>query len=347
MHATHAATLWLTVVAVAVAALVAVPAVTQAAAQETTAGTGGGTADAILTRYDDATTQQLQAEYDALLREEGAYLRENPTASFGADEEKANQLADARFRAVLDAPLPSGADARAEELRRKAETLYALQYWADDAGINIESEIYWGGAEDEADEYRDEAQELKAETQETEAGGAAREGAVKEETAEDAAPPGGGAGEPVEEGRPEPDAAPEAPAGEGTEVGLLAGVNPVPILALLALIGGAVFALSRGFAGGSVSRAFRPAMAEVRKRSAPKPVPKREAVPEGPEPEPQETGTGQESELEPERETERKSDPEEPSPADEDPEGLREWFERAMRADEEDDGLPEDEDPPE
>lgn len=115
-----------------------------------------------LTRYDGSATKRLQKEYEDLLREKKALLEESPTAYFGEDEQKVNELADSRFHAIQDGPLPSGPEGHAEELRRKAESLYALQGWADDAGVNIDSEVSFGEAAELGDEYRAEAEELEA-----------------------------------------------------------------------------------------------------------------------------------------------------------------------------------------
>ncbi len=124
----------------------------------------------VLTRYDSEATKQLAAEYDALLQEREEYLAENETASWNIDDES-NALADSRLRDIESAPVPSEEEkrARVEELRRQAEALYALQTWADDVGVNVQSDVYYGGAERIAEDYEEEAETLEEEAAEEEA----------------------------------------------------------------------------------------------------------------------------------------------------------------------------------
>ena len=124
--------------------------------------------DELVSRYDSQATQEMAAEYQAMLEEREVYLEENDTASWNTADET-NALADARFRDIQDAPLPEEPAAQAEELREKADSLYALQEWADSSGsgININSDLYSitgpGAAKEAGDEYREMAANAEAE----------------------------------------------------------------------------------------------------------------------------------------------------------------------------------------
>ncbi len=269
----------------------------------------------ILTRYDDDATKALQAEYNAAKKEEEKLLKENPTAGYFADEKVANSLADARFQAIQNAPEPENAGERADELRKKADSLDALQRWADDAGVNIDSDVYFGGAESKAEELRGEAEELAARAVEEEA---PQDEEVPEKEPEEAetkgaAPPSeAGDDGPVEDQR----AAGTVPPVEAVP-GFLTNVNPVPLLAFVVLVVGGIYARSRG-AGVSISRFLGPAMAEApKRRQSTKKRPQKKTVPKAPTPDTANVAP-------PERAFEERD---EPPPGSADSAAVREWFE--------------------
>ena len=269
----------------------------------------------VLTRYDDEATRQLQEEYEAALQDEEKFLKTAPLGSWREDEKLANDLADARFRAIETAPEPEGEKAKATELRKKADSMESLQRFGDEAGTNIESDIYFGGAESKAEDYRREAEVH-------EAAAAAEEAATPEETSETsettaaAAPGEGGEQQPVEEpeAAPEPTPEPETSSGPGFLSGL-SNINLVPVIGFVALLTLAIFAFSRN-AGMSIRSYLSPAMASVKKSPAkkkpsPKPKPKTAATTSKPanlEDEPEEAGS--ESSR---RKTQKTSEPEDGS----------------------------------
>ena len=127
----------------------------------------------VLTRYDSAETQAEAQEYRAMLAEREAFLEERDTASWDTSDET-NSLADARLRDIEDAPLPDEPEARAQELRRKAQTLYALQDWAENSGTGVDanSELHnlmgSAPADELGDEFRAQADELDSQAAEPE-----------------------------------------------------------------------------------------------------------------------------------------------------------------------------------
>ena len=217
-----------------------------AAAQEETTGESTVEDGDPLTRYDDDLTRQLAADYEAAKQEQEAYLRENPTASYPIKDE-VNALSNARLRAIENAPVPEDPEARAAELRKQAESLYSLQAWADGENVNIDSDVYWGGAEDVAEEYEAEAEELEAE--------AAEEEAAREDTEEASEATTGGAagGGEVPDGDSEEPPSQKLDDGQGNGdlgVGNVSGggVNllPVAALAALGLVGMYLYARRQG-----------------------------------------------------------------------------------------------------
>ena len=320
-------------------------------AQETTSSE----TDEVLTRYDSPQTAEMAAQYEAdrqreqeledeieALEAEGEYgpersaLREE-LSEIPDDTDLANQLGDSRFRDVQDAPVEGTRQEKIEELKRKAASLYSLQSWSDEAPIDVNSELYyWSAAEKKADEFRAEAEALEA--------AAAAPETVEEQTTETtgaAAPPdesGGGGGEeqPVEE-TPE-EAAPE-PENSGPGIGgMLAGINLVPIIALIALVGGAIFAFSRA-SSLSLRGYLSPAMASVPKKPKPKskPSPKKKTKAATSE------ATSKPANLE--DEPEEKPEHDEIPPGAFDSAATQEWFEREMsKPDEDDQAGDEDED---
>ena len=338
--------------ALVVAFVFAVPV---AAAQEETTTSA---TEEVLSRFSTPATQEMARESEAnevrreeleaeieALEEAGEYgpersavreeLLEIPDA---ADE--ADALGSARLRDTAAAPVEGTDEEKAAELRRKAETAYAVDDSLRDVRLKAEHDNYvlFGDspAAKAAEKYETEASVLEAVPEQT-----------TEETTEVAAPGDGGGEQPVEE----PEAAPDEPApepetssGPGFLSGILGGINPAPILALVVLVGLAIYAFSRN-AGMSVKGYLSPAMASVKK---PKPRPSK------PSPKKTEAATSKTTNLEePEEERRTKKtrpevseDPDEIPDAAFDSEALQEWFDMEGPGEKPDEGDQGDEEPP-
>lgn len=239
-----------------------------AAAQEETTGPAG---DDPLTRYDSPQTSALAArqeqdreraaEIEARIEEleaEGDFGVErdrlmDELAEMPDETEAANAISNARLEEITSSKLPEGLRAKADEKRRKAESLEALQ--SDSQDTSIDSEVYWGQAETLADRYRRDAQELDSAAAVREA--ADEEKAAAEEAVPEPGPDGGGeeAG-----GAGSAEDAPPVPA-ETDYVGGGGDPNPGTLLMLVVMaLGATAYGLSlvaRRTAGRKLSGAWR------------------------------------------------------------------------------------------
>lgn len=324
----------------------AIPAVV--GAQETTSESSE-----VLTRYDSEETRQMSEQYEAdrqreaeleeevdALEEQGEYgdewdAKREELLEIEDETDLANRLGDGRLRDIEDAPLPENDEEKAGELRRKADSLYALQTWADSAPIDISSELYyWGAAEDKADEYRAEAEALEAASVVSET----TEQTIAEETSEaGAAPSEAGEGEEQPVGDPEPEAPAESPVEPGEDTGFLAGMNliPVAILAAGALAG--VYLVVRRYGGGGLGRLTESfsGLPKAPKPRATKPTarPVSEATVSEPREEPQGSEPQRDTRMPSQGEREARSTPPGSPGAEEaalDDESLAAWFAREM-----------------
>lgn len=270
--------------------------------------------DEVLTRYDSLATEEMSAEAEAnQARAEDLEARieelEN-AGDFGPrrdelrDElydmpdstEADNALGDSRLSDIESAPLPKGREAKAAELRRKAQSLDALQAWAAMSDINIDSRLYGligeGEAASLASTYRKEAGALEVaegaeEAVEEKTSGETTEAAAEETVEETTKGAAGGGAEEGLEGNPAGEA--DELGGSGDDTGVLAGlrsaVSGFSITSLLAAglialgVGYYVIGLVREGLGERAKRIGSPQQARVPKAGAKKPPPQPRQAP--------------------------------------------------------------------